>query len=576
MNMKQIFPIVAAVCTMAGLSSCEDMLDTKSDAYVYDMALDNANDSIYSALGILTQLQGIGERYVLLGELRGDLVTVPATADLGLQNVSNFSTQAGDTYSSHRDWYSVINNCNYALAHMDTTIVEHNNKVLLPEYAAIRTLRDWTYLQMGLTFGSVAYITTPITSVDEAEASHEKISLDALVDSLAADLEPLAGRGIRPLDYGSIDGLQSSRFFIRPELLLADLYLYQGKYEQAAQMYYYVIDDLGLTMPVEGRSNHWETSVRDNAIYDGNNSYTDEALSLIPYSSDTKAYHPNIVNLTYNTKPSILPAEGFISQMAQKNYYQIDRLGISIISGYLQGDVRGMFEFSKNGLSHQGAYGVFATSTLSRQTMIAKFYDNAVENTSVTSPGNAMFDEDNPVRIVRHVSTYRVPMVYLRYAEAVNRAGKPSLAFAVLKYGLRNEVMATAMGKEEYDGKEALIDPAELEDNKPWTDFTDKKFDNNYGSAMRGRGWGIPLDKESYVIPEGLTQDEKIEWVENQILDEMAAETCFEGHRFFDLLRIARHRADFPKLLVDKVSSRFADPQAAAARLSDQDTWWIK
>lgn len=576
MNMKQIFPIVAAVCTMAGLSSCEDMLDTKSDAYVYDMALDNANDSIYSALGILTQLQGIGERYVLLGELRGDLVTVPATADLGLQNVSNFSTQAGDTYSSHRDWYSVINNCNYALAHMDTTIVEHNNKVLLPEYAAIRTLRDWTYLQMGLTFGSVAYITTPITSVDEAEASHEKISLDALVDSLAADLEPLAGRGIRPLDYGSIDGLQSSRFFIRPELLLADLYLYQGKYEQAAQMYYYVIDDLGLTMPVEGRSNHWETSVRDNAIYDGNNSYTDEALSLIPYSSDTKAYHPNIVNLTYNTKPSILPAEGFISQMAQKNYYQIDRLGISIISGYLQGDVRGMFEFSKNGLTHQGAYGVFATSTLSRQTMIAKFYDNAVENTSVTSPGNAMFDEDNPVRIVRHVSTYRVPMVYLRYAEAVNRAGKPSLAFAVLKYGLRNEVMATAMGKEEYDGKEALIDPAELEDNKPWTDFTDKKFDNNYGSAMRGRGWGIPLDKESYVIPEGLTQDEKIEWVENQILDEMAAETCFEGHRFFDLLRIARHRADFPKLLVDKVSSRFADPQAAAARLSDQDTWWIK
>lgn len=576
MNMKQIFPIVAAVCTMAGLSSCEDMLDTKSDAYVYDMALDNANDSIYSALGILTQLQGIGERYVLLGELRGDLVTVPATADLGLQNVSNFSTQAGDTYSSHRDWYSVINNCNYALAHMDTTIVEHNNKVLLPEYAAIRTLRDWTYLQMGLTFGSVAYITTPITSVDEAEASHEKISLDALVDSLAADLEPLAGRGIRPLDYGSIDGLQSSRFFIRPELLLADLYLYQGKYGQAAQMYYYVIDDLGLTMPVEGRSNHWETSVRDNAIYDGNNSYTDEALSLIPYSSDTKAYHPNIVNLTYNTKPSILPAEGFISQMAQKNYYQIDRLGISIISGYLQGDVRGMFEFSKNGLTHQGAYGVFATSTLSRQTMIAKFYDNAVENTSVTSPGNAMFDEDNPVRIVRHVSTYRVPMVYLRYAEAVNRAGKPSLAFAVLKYGLRNEVMATAMGKEEYDGKEALIDPAELEDNKPWTDFTDKKFDNNYGSAMRGRGWGIPLDKESYVIPEGLTQDEKIEWVENQILDEMAAETCFEGHRFFDLLRIARHRADFPKLLVDKVSSRFADPQAAAARLSDQDTWWIK
>lgn len=574
MKMKYIFPIVAAGCIITGLSSCEDMLDTKSDAYVYDVPLNNANDSLYSALGILTQLQNIGERYVLLGELRGDLVTVPATADLELQNVSNFSTQAGGGYSSRRDWYSVINNCNYALAHMDTTIVEHGNKVLLPEYAAIRTLRDWTYLQMGLTFGSVAYITTPVTSLEEAEASYGKLSLDDLVGKLAADLEPIAARGIRPLDYGSVDGLPSSRFFIRPELLLADLYLYQGKYEQAAQMYYYVIDRQELTMPVEGHSNHWVTSVRDEAVYDGNRSYTDEVLSLIPYSSDAKEYHPNLVNLTYNTSPSILPADGFMAHMAQKNYYQIDRLGISMISGYLQGDVRGMFEFSKNGQTHQGAYGTFATGPLSQQTMIAKFYDNSDEKSSVTNPDNTMFDEEHPVRIVSHVSTYRTPMVYLRYAEAVNRAGKPSLAFAVLKYGLRNEVVTQGMGED--DTKEPLIDPAELEDKKPWTDFTAKKFDSNYGSAMRGCGWGIPLDKENYVIPAGLTLDERIEWVENQILDEMAAETCFEGHRFFDLLRIARHRADFPKLLVDKVSSRFADPQAAASRLADSNSWWIK
>ena len=32
--------------------------------------------------------------------------------------------------------------------------------------------------------------------------------------------------------------------------------------------------------------------------------------------------------------------------------------------------------------------------------------------------------------------TYRRSMVYLRYAEALNRAGLPQSAFAILKYGL--------------------------------------------------------------------------------------------------------------------------------------------
>lgn len=574
MKLKYIFPLIAAGCLMSGLSSCEDMLDTKSDAFVYDNPLNNANDSLYSAMGIVSQLQAIGERYVLLGELRGDLVTVPATADIELQNVANFSTQAGGNYSSRRDWYSIVNNCNYALAHIDTTLVEHNNKVLLPEYAAIRTLRAWTYLQMGLTFGSVAYITKPITTLEQAEAQYTKISLDALIENLVADLEEIAGKNIRALDYGSVDGLQSSRFFVRPELLLADLYLYQGKYEEAAQMYYNVIDARSLTMSLD-YSNHWATSVRDEAVSGGLSSYTNEALSLIPYASDAKAYHPNLVNLTYNAKPSILPAEGFISHMAQKNYYQIDRLGISMISGYLQGDVRGMFEFA-NGQTAPGAYNKLSTGPLSEKIMITKFFHNANEYSSVTNPDNSMFDKDNSPRLVRQIPIYRIPMVYLRFAEAANRAGKPSFAFAVLKYGLRNEVLNMGQNEEEGSTKETYIDQAELEDGKPWMSFTDGKFDNNYGSAMRGCGWGVPLDKENYVIPAGLTFDEKIEWVENQILDEMAAETCFEGNRFFDLLRVARHRADFPKLLIDKVSSRFSNPEAAAAKLSDQNNWWIK
>ncbi len=173
MKLKYIIP--AAMLAMASvLTSCEDMMDLKSDSYVYDEdnKLDSANDSLYSAMGILTQLQKIGERYVLMGELRGDLMSVTADAPVSMQEIANFNVSASNTYNAKRDYYGIINNCNYALARMDTMVTEHLNRVMVPEYVAIKTLRAWTYLQMGLTYGRVQWIDRPILSLEESEMDY--------------------------------------------------------------------------------------------------------------------------------------------------------------------------------------------------------------------------------------------------------------------------------------------------------------------------------------------------------------------------------------------------------------------
>lgn len=197
--------------------------------------------------------------------------------------------------------------------------------------------------------------------------------------------------------------------------------------------------------------------------------------------------------------------------------------------------------------------------------MIMKFFANGVEYSTVSNPANEMFGHESAPVLTREVALYRIPHLYLRYAEAVNRAGKPTLAFAALKYGLRGEVL----------DDDLKVNPAELADGVPWTNFNDPKFDGNYGSAMRGRGLGIAIDSESFIIPQFETKLDSIDWVEERILEELAAETAFEGNRFFDLLRISRHRAAHPAFFAKKVSRRFDNPASVEARLSDINNLWI-
>lgn len=560
---KLILTILTATFALCATTSCEDMLDTSSNAYVTDKdhTLTSANDSMYSVMGILTQMQSLGERYVLFGEMRGDLVMVPSDAPMAYQRLNNYDNPSDDDIlGSKRDYYSVINNCNIALSRMDTTITEHGVEVMLPEYAAIRTIRDWTYLQLGLIYGKASYTDSPVLNVDDAEKEIPSISLDELVGRLITDLEPFAMRNTP--NYGTIDGQPSKQFFIKPALLLADLYLYNGNYERAAAMYYKVIRDGGYTVSYDN-SNRWTTSVRTESVKSHYQTYTTETMAQIPYASDAKKYHPNTVNLTFSDKPAMTPAQWFVNEMNTMQHFHIDRLGITNISGYLEGDLRGMLT-DRDGTNESSAFGTDVRQMRSTECLITKFAYNGSEYTSVVNPGNKLMEEGSI--LTRFISLYRIPHLYLRYAEAVNRAGKPSLAFAVIKYGLRRETLED----------ETIVDPDELADNMEWTNFTETMFDSNYGTAMRGRGLGIAVEKTDFILPATDSRDAIVEWVEERILDELAAETCFEGNRFFDLLRISRHRPAHPQFMAKMISRRFANPEQVEAKLTDISNMWVK
>lgn len=71
-----------------------------------------------------------------------------------------------------------------------------------------------------------------------------------------------------------------------------------------------------------------------------------------------------------------------------------------------------------------------------------------------------------------------------------------------------------------------------------------------------------------------------VDKVEQMIVDEMALETAFEGHRFYDLMRVAMRRED-PVFLAEKVARRNGEEQPLNATLYDKlndpsySNWYI-
>ena len=615
-NIKNTRILFLILCVI-GTSSCSDMFETESKSVVFDHTLSTANDSLYSALGILGQMQKLSERYVLMGELRGDLMSATEDAVEAIQEVANFNVSPSNTYCDVTDYYSVINNCNYAITYMDTSLVNFDTKEMLPEFAAIKTMRAWTYWQLALLRGDVQWMTEPITDLGQSNAEYPVKTIDELAEMLIEDLVPYIG--IRELDYGFIGDYSSQKYFIPLDLLLGDLYLYLNRYDEAAQAYYRYIYNHNVTVT-------WNYVTRFTS--EGNfssstfiSSYSGEMLCGLPSHEDPTGYHPELIRLAFNFKPSVVPAASFVDSMALKpSFYRLND-GQQGLEAVCVGDQRGP-GLTNGGGSTPVSYGVYAEG-YDTKTLIAK-YMNCAKSHSGSDPQNEYV---NGLTYTNIVPLYRNSMVYLRLAEALNRSGRPSLALAVMRYGLRRDVVS---------GTNMKVNEWEL--NASYTNFTEDRFNDNRGTMGRGRGFavdanaeevnrwiGIPdftretvtvqdkdddgnplfeevqatdddgnllwedeaqtipvMEQKPVMITVGVHTEESMNdsilFVEDLLVDEMAAETAFEGNRFFDLLRVARHRNEFPAYMAERVSRRFGKEGQASkkAELLNPDKWFLK
>jgi hypothetical protein len=545
------------------LPSCSDMLETESEYVEFekDNTLNHPTDSVYSVLGIIGKMQIIADRTVLFGEVRGDLVTPTEAASADLKRLANFEFAEDNKYNAVSDYYAVINNCNYYLAHVDTALQRRGRNLFRAEYAAVKSFRAWTYLQLAMAYGQVPLVTDPVMTEKEAREAMNlnRSGITEICQYFINDLTPYAE--VELPRFGDINNFDSQQFFIPMKALLGDLCLWAGMYQEAAKWYHDYLTDKRNPIQIN-YSNRivWPSATEFVSPVNGysTTSNTQEVLSFIPMEErvfdGVVSDLSNIYNSTQenNNYFQITPSQAMYDISAAQTYCLENKTATTTDTIYVP----------KTGLYKEIMAGDL------------RFYSNY---NIVSVSGQDKFSEYGPDNqtfrkiTARYIPTYRRTMVYLRYAEALNRAGYPQSAFTILKHGICQENILNNVDSLERTAANELIA------------FDANVFTKQTSIGIHSFGSGDSQDNAYYTLPMPPTQlatrqdtiNYQIPLVEDYIINEMALEGSFEGYRFNDLMRVALRRND-PAYLADPISLRRGTKnEALRALLMETKNWYL-
>jgi hypothetical protein len=477
------------------------------------------------------------------------------------------------------------------------------------EYAAVKAIRAWTYLQLVLNYKEVPFVTEPILSKQDAEKDYPKYNLQAICEYFINDLAPLTERwGNEYPRYGTIRGNDSRLFYFPLNIVLGDLNLWlasetgsKDTYREAAYRYYKYINERN------GDNSAYPTGVNYYAWESGTSSWN----SIYGRSSGTlssEGYGTNSEMITMIAGDSI-PAEGNYSELRNLFNSNVDNnYHVSIIPS------QSMFNLSESQkfccVETNGTTAYYAPDNLTehRTGDLRLYWYYSWGWATNRSTGERMETSYISKYESQNIHIYRRYMLYLRLAEALNGAGYPRAAFQILSTGINNEI------------KDDYVYPYYSESDSIWLsrlDFDNERYEvctalefasstaiqrasNTIGIHTHGSGW-TPLN-EYYKLPEApmpdpvdedgdgipdepviITKDTpeliktQQEFVDSLLLNECGLELAFEGTRFYDIMRFALRQNNPEEFLANKVAARRGDIDGTLKnRLLNRRNWYLQ
>ncbi|MFD2888683.1 RagB/SusD family nutrient uptake outer membrane protein [Chitinophaga cymbidii] len=577
--MKKLFILLAAVAVTG--SSCKKMFDIKpeDELDVSDMYR-NVYDADAAVIGIYGQFMGLAERYILLNELRGDMLEYTDNADRYLRQLSTHSVTPDNPWASPRPFYEVILNCNDVLKHF--AIMHQENKLqdaeYIQRYSDVACMRAFLYLQLGIHYGEVPYVTSPLETVDALKdaGNFPRLSFNVLLDSLISATEALPYKEEYPSGTTlniTVDGYPTNKWFINKRCLLGDLHLWKGNYVQAASWYREVMETgtagtvngsyfsmYKLGWDSNGDIDHYirysrdgdETSLITNSEWRimfeqamNTEGFRREWVWAIPFDHKFKPANPFVklfspVGGDYLVKPSQSAIDNWNSQQ------QRTRSSAPQIPGQPY-DARGLFTWREIG----------------GQPVVMKYLYNYLN-----------YNTNLPADILQRSGKwflFRQTHLHMRFAEAANRTGRHRLAWGLFNSGIGGAYPAPTSNVTDYQN--TLFEPYPFN--------FDARNSGSNGIPYYRSDWyrNIGIRARANLVSLQIPAADSLLQIEDGLINETALENGYEGTRWPDLLRIALRRND-PSFLADKIYEKLQKdgvPGAADARakLMNQDNWYL-
>lgn len=594
-------------------NSCKDFLNPEQEINITkDKLFDDWYEYRAVAMGMYGLQQRLVEQLIVLGELRGDLLTITENADADLVEIYNFNPSRDNKYVSPTNFFKLIaatNNLIRVLQMERPEVTDPKSPITNFDrlYGEALCMRAWAYFNAVRIYGKIPFIHESLTTIEETEAYLN--SPGTYIDEVSI----IFGRNGYNNDTIREKPIELEKMYFDEKLVID---YFTNELEKKVKA-------VGVNHYMDNNDISWEVSIW--------NTHAMNTLLGIMYLTDGNLAKAAM----YFEKITLLSSENL--------RYQLDRSFAFDSWRNIFGEIDSREHiytlwFNKNNFQQNQFQSLFETRAphryMLKPTRQAVMYwetiwDNYTMSTNNTEPWKSRLTfRGMPGDFYRG---YGVSYVYTRDGVPIHPGLIRSMLYLKGESDLRTAAIITenadtvvwkySWNKNVYDMdanfivyRAAGVHLWLAEVYTYWTfvrnnvlmTFTSNAVNmvnngSNYSASsnrqqlgVRGRvGFGgandgIRIGNINY-IHEPFTNEiigyidvtgkflKLQEILEDKIMEERARELAFEGERFYDLVRVAKRRND-PSWLAEKVAKKYPSDRRDAIynHLLDENNWYIK